>query len=95
LLLLFYLVNGLVRGLPELKKDMATKKRVIEEVQRILRVELEKTNQNSIALTAEESTVKQVKYCLYVWGFRPEVDESNLKGLNRALTAFFSDYEKN
>lgn len=51
-------MNGLVRGLPELKKDMSTKKRVIEEVQRILRIELEKTNGNNIALTAEESTVK-------------------------------------
>lgn len=36
--------------------------------------------------------IKNIKYCVYLWAFKPEVDDVNLKGLHRALNTFFSDY---
>lgn len=82
-------VNQLLTVVPQLQRDLETKEVLLNEVNQLISDSVDYSGTFEVS----HSTVKKFKYYLYIWTFRPHLDEDAVKCLTKTLSAFFSDYD--
>ncbi|EAR83554.2 hypothetical protein TTHERM_00895670 (macronuclear) [Tetrahymena thermophila SB210] len=83
------ILNLLLVLVPQLREDIQTKQQLLEEINEFLQ---DNTTDQGL-LQIDHESIKTFKYYIYIWTFRPSVDETNEKALNKALTAYYQDFE--
>ncbi|KAL4456488.1 hypothetical protein ABPG74_000595 [Tetrahymena malaccensis] len=83
------ILNLLLVLIPQLRDDISTKQQLLDEINEFLQ---DNTTDQGL-LQIDHDSIKTFKYYIYIWTFRPSVDETNEKGLNKALTAYYQDFE--
>ncbi|KAL4505352.1 hypothetical protein ABPG72_002414 [Tetrahymena utriculariae] len=83
------ILNLLLVLVPQLREDIKTKQQLLDEINEFLQ---DNTTDQGL-LQIDQESIKIFKYYIYIWTFRPSVDETNEKGLNKALTAYYKDFE--